>query len=452
MGSNEVMKPIKYLLPVVLLLASVASADKLIVPKQYKTIQSAVDAAVQGDQIIILPGTYPEKVVLPSQGISLIGKGGPEATTIDATGLSGSPISCIIGLKDPGKYLDDSVSGLTLTGGTGTLNPVWNTLQGGGMFIYNASPTIHDCIITGNTAEFGGGGIWAQDSQSVITSTIFTNNTVTGETRGGGGLYLWNSSATVTNCSIRNNQSDSGGGLNCKGGDTSTITGCDISMNNTNDSGGGISVTSSSPVFEGCTIKQNAAMRFGGGATVDFCDTVIFRNCTFEGNAASFTGGGLRVHEGGTLVEKCHFEINTSEIGGGGIVVNGNESPGVLTVSGCSFVNNAGSFNGGAIHHTYIASSDIDSSTICGSTGGSGEPITGDWNDLGGNSLSASCTFFCGGDIDANGLVNVEDILLLLSEWGQCDGVSSCFSDQNEDSTVDVNDLLMLIANWGTCG
>ena len=72
MGSNQLMKTIQLILSVVLLFASFVSAGKLIVPKQYATIQSAIDTAVTGDQIIILKGIYDEKVVLSNQGINLV--------------------------------------------------------------------------------------------------------------------------------------------------------------------------------------------------------------------------------------------------------------------------------------------------------------------------------------------------------------------------------------------
>ena len=263
-------------------------------------------------------------------------------------------------------------------------------------------------------------------------------------------MYLWDCTSTVSSCTFTNNTSDSGGGFKSKGGDASTITNCDFLNNSTPQTGGGAACTSSTTLFDGCYFENNSAKTWGGGAAVDFAnDGVSFRNCNFAGNNAGVSGGGLRVHEGSALVEKCIFTSNTAPLGGGGIVVNGNGSPGVCTVSGSIFEDNNGGFGfGGGIHHTYISSTDVDTSTFCGNVA---LPITGNWNDLGGNEMNSSCLFFCGGDIDANGLVNVEDILSLLSEWGPCDGITSCFSDQNEDGVVDVNDLLMLIANWGTC-
>jgi hypothetical protein len=49
------------------------------------------------------------------------------------------------------------------------------------------------------------------------------------------------------------------------------------------------------------------------------------------------------------------------------------------------------------------------------------------------------------GDIDGDGDVDVEDLLALLSEWGQC----GSDADLDGNDTVDVADLLILLANWG---
>ena len=48
-------------------------------------------------------------------------------------------------------------------------------------------------------------------------------------------------------------------------------------------------------------------------------------------------------------------------------------------------------------------------------------------------------------DLNCDGLVNVIDLLALLSVWGPCDG---CAADLNNDLTVNVLDLLIVLANW----
>jgi len=54
----------------------------------------------------------------------------------------------------------------------------------------------------------------------------------------------------------------------------------------------------------------------------------------------------------------------------------------------------------------------------------------------------------CSGDFNADGNINVNDLLILIAAWGPCEG---CAQDLNGDGAVNVNDLLVLIAAWGPC-
>lgn len=49
------------------------------------------------------------------------------------------------------------------------------------------------------------------------------------------------------------------------------------------------------------------------------------------------------------------------------------------------------------------------------------------------------------GDLDGDGVVGVDDLLMLLSSWGAC---PDCPADLNGDGAVTVEDLLLLLANW----
>lgn len=53
------------------------------------------------------------------------------------------------------------------------------------------------------------------------------------------------------------------------------------------------------------------------------------------------------------------------------------------------------------------------------------------------------------GDIDLNGVVNVNDLLLVITTWGLCPPAGECPADIDGDSQVGVNDLLLVITNWG---
>ena len=49
------------------------------------------------------------------------------------------------------------------------------------------------------------------------------------------------------------------------------------------------------------------------------------------------------------------------------------------------------------------------------------------------------------GDMNGDGLVNIDDILLILAAWGPCDG---CPEDVDGNNVVDFSDLLVVLRNW----
>ncbi len=49
------------------------------------------------------------------------------------------------------------------------------------------------------------------------------------------------------------------------------------------------------------------------------------------------------------------------------------------------------------------------------------------------------------GDADGDGIVGILDVLVVIADWGPCDG---CGGDQNEDGVASILDILLIIANW----
>src|SRR5262245_3275501 len=86
-------------------LPRMAGADTLRVPLDYPTIQAAINAAVNGDEIIVAAGTYNEAINFNGKAVHLHSSDGPVTTVIDATGLQASVVRCA-NAEGPGTILE----------------------------------------------------------------------------------------------------------------------------------------------------------------------------------------------------------------------------------------------------------------------------------------------------------------------------------------------------------
>src|SRR5262245_52382658 len=123
----------------------VARANTLGVPSGYPTIQSAIDAAVDGDTVLVAPGNYAELINFKGKAILVTSSGGANVTTID--GKLKGPVVTFWTSEASSSVL----SGFTITHG----------VSEGGISCYQTQPTIRDCIISANSSNAGGGGIRA---------------------------------------------------------------------------------------------------------------------------------------------------------------------------------------------------------------------------------------------------------------------------------------------------
>lgn len=88
---GEVMKTerniIVMALVIIIAISGQARAVTRHVPAQYPTIQSAIDAAANGDTVLVAPGTYKEYITIYHKTIDLRSSGGRDVTIINVTGL-----------------------------------------------------------------------------------------------------------------------------------------------------------------------------------------------------------------------------------------------------------------------------------------------------------------------------------------------------------------------------
>ena len=79
------------------------------------------------------------------------------------------------------------------------------------------------------------------------------------------------------------------------------------------------------------------------------------------------------------------------------------------------------------------------------------EGIQGISDDLNEDGVPDECGDGCLADLDGSGVVDAQDLTLLLGDWGEVDPSGGGASDINQDGTVDAQDLTLLLAEWGGC-
>jgi len=363
----------------------VCAAATLNVPGDFATIQACIDAAVSGvDECVVAPGTYHGTINFLGKAITMRSSGGAAVTRIDATGLGGSVVTC-----RSGEIQETVLNGFTISGGTGTdLDLIGNgRTYGGGMLNYYSSPTVNNCIFSGNTTTYYGGGMYNVGSSATVTNCTFNGNTVT---YFGGAMYNDGGSPTITNCTFRENtathsDSGSGGGM-YNSYSHPMVTHCTFSGNRAND-GGGMANHAFSPTITNCTFSGNTATHSvlgSGGAMYNDGGSPRITNCNFSGNTA-YGGGGMANHSSSPKVTNCTFNGNTAIYSGGGMD-NGRGAP---TITNCNFSGNT-AYDGGGMAN-YLSSPTVTNCTFSGNTAYGGGGIDNSGSGSGSSPTVTNC-------------------------------------------------------------
>ena len=231
-----------------------------------------------------------------------------------------------------------------------TFNYNMTSDKGGGMYNYSSNPTLENCTFNDNKVRVDGGGIFNFGSSPMLTNCTFKGNLST--VYSGGGMYNWNdSNPTLIDCAFSGNNSKyTGGGMTNVRSKPSLIN-CTFS-GNSSDYGGGIYTHDGSPMLVNCTFSDNEARVDAAGMYNEFNSNPMLSNCTFNGNSATTSGGGMYNHEGSSpTLTNCIFMENSAKRGGG--MRNSNGSP---TLINCTFSENSASEHGGGIANASMSS------------------------------------------------------------------------------------------------
>jgi parallel beta-helix repeat protein len=280
----------------------------------FTDLQSAIDAAADGDTVLVKPGEYviAEPITFKGKAINVRSEAGSEATTIRMSETPADAARASVAVFEGGENAASVLEGFTLTGGQGTAVGDGSRVYGGGMCCgQDSSPTLTNCTITKNS---DGGVSCEEGSHPSLTNCTISENSG-GPWNGGGGLTCVFSSPKLTNCTITGNSGYSnpiwgnylmyGGGLDCLASSV-TLMNCTISGN----SGPGVFCQGDTSTLTNCTISGNSGsgVECGTRCICFGCDccapsSPTLTNCTIWGN-----GGGSIVHSGW----RCLSSVNVS--------------------------------------------------------------------------------------------------------------------------------------------
>ena len=212
----------------------------------FKTIQEGIDAASDGDTVLVATGAYFENVQFLGKNITLTSTNPLDPDIVAATIIDGNQSGSVVtfdGTEDERCV----ISGFALTNGGSERQP-------GGIRGNGTRATICNNIVTGNSGNYGAG---LYRCNGVISGNTITWNTADGD---GGGLY------------------------GCVGEIRSNI----IANNSCGGVGGGLALCQRT--IAGNMISDNSADGEGGG--LYSCDQTVLQNLIVSNHARTY-GGGL---------------------------------------------------------------------------------------------------------------------------------------------------------------
>ncbi len=353
----------------IIFFVGIASPAVINVPVDQPTIQAGINAAADGDAVLVADSTYYENINFKGKAItvaSLFLMDG-DTTHISKTIIDGSQPSNVDSASvvyfNSAKDTTSILCGFKITGGTGT-QVLADLRVGGAITCGNSCAKIIWNIIRDNHVvsnyKIQGGAISSgppgNSKLVVIRNNEIKNNSASGKNGAWGGAIYLHSSGLIENNDIHHNLVTSSNGYAVGGG-----------IHN------GTEFTGKSFVIKGNIIRQNSSKSsswsngYAGGVFVSgtLYKPEIVKN-TISENYSSHGGGVCCYYGTAALLSDNIISNNEAGLQGGGIKINGS----LPEIINNTIINNFSAYSGGGIGCYYSSNTEIKNNLIAYNTAG----------------------------------------------------------------------------------
>jgi predicted outer membrane repeat protein len=316
------------------------NADTLDVPSEYATIQGAIDAAVNGDTILVQPDTYAESINFSGKNITVAslylidGDTSYVSQTVIDAGFMDRVVTFENGEDSTAILVGFTlINGFNFPGGGGGIscknnsNPTLKYLKitgniaenGGGIHCFNnANPSLSYVMIYFNEAFTSGGGLFCEKNSSPLLQNVIIQDNISQQD--GGGLYNSDSCFTqLSNVIIADNRSiANGGGIYCETNSDLTLDSVRIEDNFAEEYGGGMYCSESSPLLRNVIFDGDSASQ-GGGIFFEISTTPSLENVRIVNNKSYTDGAGLYLLDSEISLKSSFIYGNRALGSGGGV-------------------------------------------------------------------------------------------------------------------------------------
>lgn len=247
------------------------AAATIQVPAGQPTIQAGINAASDGDTVLVAPGTYVENIDFMGKAITITSSGGPAVTKID-----GGQKGIVVNFAN-NETRASVINGFTITDDAPPL-PTQVPFNTDGIFVGGANPTITNNIITNNR----GYGIEVFFGSAYISGNTVTNTNTAGDPSqdfgcdydDGDGIFIQGTSNSITDPPVIDHNTVEKNVGHCEGG------------------GIGLYAAPLSTVISNNIIANNQSLGFGGGVYEVNGSVSLYQNLIYD-NVSGVAGGGI---------------------------------------------------------------------------------------------------------------------------------------------------------------